>query len=108
MTATCVRDAESEHIALVSDSRCFPGTAGGPNSDIREMAATLKGELQTHTLDLNLTLSQFVFPVKICWRNQSFFFASPPAPFAWNVLITKFVSGGKTQDVIKMNAANHD
>lgn len=71
----CERDADSENVASVSDSRYFPGSAEGPNSDLRAVVATsLKSELQTHTLDLNLTLSQFVFPVEIYWRNQRDFF----------------------------------
>lgn len=77
MPATCVRDADSEHVASVSNSRYFPGSAEGPNSDLSEMVATsLKSELQTHIRDLTLTLSQFVFPVEIYWRNQGDIFFS--------------------------------
>lgn len=68
------------------------------------IATPLKSELQTHTLDLNLNLSQFVFPGEICWGNQRDFFPL----FAWNILMTKFISGGKMHDNIKMNATNYD
>lgn len=70
------------------------------------VATSLKSVLQMHTLGLNFTLSQFEFSVEMYQRDQKDFFSFPLS--AWNIMMTKFVSGGKTHDNIKMNAANHD
>lgn len=69
--------------------------AEGPHSDLRVTDELFWNQNDTHTLNLNLTLSYFVFPVIGVILAQS-------------ILVTGFVCGSKMQEGIKMNAANHD
>lgn len=69
--------------------------AEGPHSSLRETDELFWNESDTHTLNLNLTLSQFVFPVIGVILAQS-------------ILETGFVCDSKMQEGMKMNAADHD